>query len=570
MLAPTSLRFAVFVLFAMVCARLGAGQQPSADVQTPDQPGKSKTAKAEKPSEPPKLPVIADEPKTVDPADFMPKTLAQKATVDLSDSSLIEVVNWLKEKQGIDALLDTRAMTDAGLLPTEPISDRLNDQPIYFLLNRLDAVDMDWYVKDGIVHLAPKGEIEHFTTAPYNIGDLLDAEYDAEAIVEMIESTVATTTWENVGGSGAISILGDVLFVRQTDDVQRQVKGALAALRKHGRMTFFYDPPQHAVIRENLEQPVSVDFMDTPLETAVAELAEKTEVDIRLEMRALRDARIRRREPITLSLEDYPLKTVLQVTLKELDLTYHLRDGALWVTTPEATVFKTAVYDVRDLCRDEGESDALEDAITSQAEPSSWEDVGGPGAIAFAKPGTMVVSHTENMLLETLALLETYRAALRASKPRDRDAAYENEVITQYYRMDATAAADLAQNLPKLVAPETWRTEARPDAVGTILRMASSPEILTETADGETPYAAFLEKQAVLVITHTRASHDKIAEVIGRVENGDPRFSGGNPMMMGGGMGGMGGFGGGFYALPITQPGAPPYRSNATNPACSK
>ncbi|MGM0490693.1 MAG: hypothetical protein ACQESR_28535, partial [Planctomycetota bacterium] len=45
---------------------------------------------------------------------------------------------------------------------------------------------------------------------------------------------------------------------------------------------------------------------------------------------------------------------------------------------------------VRDLCRDSDESDALRDAIRSQAAPDSWGQVGGPGSIQFAKPGTMV------------------------------------------------------------------------------------------------------------------------------------------------------------------------------------
>ena len=59
-------------------------------------------------------------------------------------------------------------------------------------------------------------------------------------------------------------------------------------------------------------------------------------------------------------------------------------------------------------------------------------------------------------------------------------------------------------------------------------------------------------EQAVLIVSHTRATHDDIAKVIGRVQAGDPRVSEGGGMG-GGGMGGGGGFGGGFFKVPSSK-----------------
>jgi len=500
------------------------------------------------------LPVIADEPKTIDPAMLMPEALTKPATGDLSDSSLIELIDWLREEQGIVVLLNKQALSDIDMLPSEPVSDRLDGDPVYFLLNRLHALDLDWYFEDAIVHIASAAEAEdRLTTTPHNIGDLLDAGHETNELMELIESVVAPTTWESVGGPGALSSLGDVLFVRQTDRVQRKVQGLFAALRKHGRMTFILDPPQHAAFRQKLTEPVSVDFRDTPLETAVETLAEKSTVDIRLDQPALREIRIRQREPVTLTLGECKLETVLQAMLVDLDLTWLLRDGVLWVTSREEaeTFLKTAVYDVRDLCRDEDESEALRDAITSQAAPVAWDEVGGPGSIEFAKPGTMVVLNEERILLEILDLLETYRTALRSSKPRDRDAAYEEEVITVYYRMHAAVADDLAVKLPELVNPDSWQDETHPDAPGKIVRIASPPEVLAAGAASKAAAkgqpgatAALVAEQAVLIITQRRATHREIDEVIRRVEEGDASTRAGFGM---GGMGGAG-FGGGFLS----------------------
>lgn len=504
------------------------------------------------------LPAIADEPKTVDPATLMPESLTKLATCDLSDSSLIELIDWLREKQGIVVLLNKQALSDIGMLPSEPVSDHLDSEPVYFLLNRLRALNLKWYLEDGIVHIGPAAEVEsRLTTTPHNIGDLLDAGYERDTLMELIEEVVAPASWGTVGGLGALSALGDVLFVRQTDGAEREVLGLLAALREHGRMTFSLDPPQHAVFRQKLSHPVSVDFRDTPLETAVEELAEKSNADIRLDRPALREIRIRQREPVTLALDECKLETVLAAMLMDLELTWLLRDGVLWITSRQEaeTFLKAAVYDVRDLCRDSDESDALRDAIRSQAAPDSWGQVGGPGSIQFAKPGTMVVLNEECILLQVLDLLQTYRTALRSSKPRDRDAAHEQEVITVYYRMHAAVADDLAVKVPELVSPDSWQDQAHPEAPGNIVRVASPPELLAlEVArDNGAKHPAGtvrgpLTEQAVLIITQRRAAHREIESVIRRVEQGDGSTGAGPET------GGMGGFGGGFFALPPNSP----------------
>jgi hypothetical protein len=334
----------------------------------------------------------------------------------------------------------------------------------------------------------------------------------------------------------------------------------LAALRNHARQTFVLDPLQHLVLRQKLEANVSVDFLDTPLEAAVRQLAADSRIDIRLDMPALREIRVREREPVTLKLADRKLKTVLQAMVSDLNWTWILRDGVLWITNPDRTdtFLKTAVYDVRDLCRDEDESAALLDAVTSQAASDTWEETtGGAGTIGFARPGTLVIHNLESVLMEVLELLETYRTALRASKPRDRNAVDPQEVITHYYRLHANVAESLVRLLPELVQPDTWGNETAPEAKGEIILAASPPDLssagqLAKAAPGSdsADAHALVVSRAVLIIRQTRAAHDEIAEVIQRVESGDPVE--GDPVegAAGGMMGGMGGFGGGFFSVP--------------------
>jgi hypothetical protein len=416
-------------------------------------------------------------------------------------------------------------------------------------------LDLAWYFEDGILHITSREKAkERRTTHPHNIGDLLDAGYAGDDLLNVIESTVDYDSWQQYGGEGSADLLGDVMFVRQTDEVHRKVQGLLTALRKFGRQTFVLDPSRHLVLRGKLKQNVSVGFADTPLEAAVKKLSKDAGADIRLDRSAMRELRVREREPISLKLTDCKLETALQAMTANLKLTWILRDGVVWITGPKQAEghHKTAVFDVRDLCRDESESEALIRALTMGASPDHWQQYGGEGIVCVAKPGVLVVCNQERILMEVLDLLETYRKALRASRPRKRDQVDPKEVITIYYRLHANVAKDLETMLPWLVRPDTWKgtVGAKVEAPGEITRVASPPELSgvggkAAPTDGPLGYA--VSGRAVLIIRQTRETHDEIDEVIRRIEMGDRRPGSAKPTS--GGMG-MGGFGGGFLSVP--------------------
>lgn len=477
---------------------------------------------------------IPDEPKTVDPAGFLPEKLAAPVTAQFPDSSLAEIVKWLREEQQLAVLLDERALSEAGLLVSEPLVERLDNAPLYLLLNRLRAIGLAWFVEDDVVQITTeKAAEEHMLTRPYNVGDLIDAGFDTDSIMDTILSATEGPWLDIDGVGGTNEVLGDVMFVRQSDAMHHEVGGLLSALRRHGRRTFTLDPPQHETLRQKLEQNVSVAFRDMPLLAAVEELARQVEADIRLDLQSLQDIGIRDRQPVSLTLADRKLSTILQVLLGGHGLTWLIRDGVLWITTRDHAdeVMKTAIFDVRDLCRDGDESLALMDAIQNQTE-GPWLDVDGVGGtMTDPKAGVLIVRQTERQLESVLELLESYRTALLASKPRSRPETDTNELMTYFYRVETATADDLERLLPLLVEPASWRTELTPQAGGTILRATSKSE----------QSAAYLVPQTVLIIRQTRKLHDEIAKTIHKVESGDlpaPEF---------GGVGGMGGFGGGGF-----------------------
>ena len=401
---------------------------------------------AQKPAEEfqrPELPEIPDEPKTVDPATLVPRMLAQKVTVEFQNTSLKEVADWMKTNAGVTVVFDTQQFgTNGSLLDT--VSETLNDEPLYLLFNRLSSLGLAWYEEDDLVYVTSIAAARaRMVTRSYSLSDLIDAGYETAALSEVIMRLIPEGNW-NLGGSngdpsvGQLEWLADVLFVRQNEEIHRKMLGLLEALRQPSRIRFAYDPPQHEALREALQENLSVEFEDTPLTEVVAQLVAQTEVDIRLDAAALRTLRIRDREPISLTLADRKLSSVLRVLLARLKLTWTIDDGVLWITdeTRADRNFKVAVFRVDDLCQDQSEMTALFQAVQNQTS-GRWNDGTGTlnvnvGEISGPKVGIMVVRQTEPVLHQIDQLLTNYRAALLQSKPRKKEGESPEDVITQY------------------------------------------------------------------------------------------------------------------------------------------
>ena len=173
---------------------------------------------------------------------------------------------------------------------------------------------------------------------------------------------------------------------------------------------------------------------------------------------------------------------------------------------------------------------------------------------------TRGLRNSRRTLDDLLKLLESYRAALRISKPREVAEVDPKELITKYYRLQTDIAIDLEKLLPELIQPETWKSVARPEATGTIRNVSSKSGLLgvggvdvrSTVPQGKTE--AVVVANSVLIIRQSREIHDAIDKVFNKIQFGDAGDVlkpvsgnvGANPAGMGGGMGGMGGGMGGM------------------------
>jgi hypothetical protein len=104
-------------------------------------------------------------------------------------------------------------------------------------------------------------------------------------------------------------------------------------------------------IEKALMRPVTLEVVETPLDKVVEQLARQFDVDIRLDLKALNDVGIDSSTPVYSKVTNLPLRFALDRLLRELQLTWTIRSGTLFVTTPEEaeTLLTTRVYNVSSL-----------------------------------------------------------------------------------------------------------------------------------------------------------------------------------------------------------------------------
>lgn len=485
---------------------------------------------------------IAEDPRTIDPVEILPEILTKKVTADFKDWSLRELTEWLQQTLEVSVLLDVPSLSDEGISELEPVIGKSIDEPVYQLLERvLEPLEMGYYVEDEVLHLSSLTAIQEILVSEtYNLTPWIELEYDPEDIVQLIINETEGP-WEEIEGVGGVcQILGDVLFIRQTQKVQYEVQGLLQALLAPARQTLVLQNVDHLKYADRVQDAtVTVDFNRTPFFNVIVELSMQTGIPMYMDEQNLNDEGINIRQPINLELNDVKLKTVFQA----LDVEPLPKNGRLYVTTEVAAEEQevTAVYDVRDLSRDINEAGALVAAIINQTS-GPWEEIEGVGGtLSTPKHSVLVVRQTLKMQREVAELLNIYREALRASKPREIKKKDPNEILTHYYRMPTEMAESLSDALLELVTPESWHRN-NPDKKGTLLLVRSKPEIqIDDSGEG----TAVSVPHSVLIVKQTEAVQQEVAKVIYRVSEGDDSQGGAAPMG-GGGFGG-GGFGGGGF-----------------------
>lgn len=174
-------------------------------------------------------------------------------------------------------------------------------------------------------------------------------------------------------------------------------------------------------LREKLEQPVSCEFVDTPLIEAAKFLGEKAGIEIRIDSSSLEDIGLAADVPVNLSLQNVRLKTVLmllRMTVADGDEIGYLIDGDRIIIRSLPSIndhLRIAFYPCADLLFDASSDgpqyDSLIHLLESCVAAYSWERIGGPAVIRPQSNG-LVISQTD----DGHEMVAAFLAAIREAK----------------------------------------------------------------------------------------------------------------------------------------------------------
>ncbi|HEV3344006.1 MAG TPA: hypothetical protein VG125_26765, partial [Pirellulales bacterium] len=166
--------------------------------------------------------------------------LGETTAADFETKPFSEVVEALEQKHKIQIQFDHKAISDAGVGTDTPMTVRLQGVTLRSLLRlMLHELDLTYLVGDGYLRITSKTEAENMLRVKvYPVRDLVtpDSEFrpplpkerhgqeDYQSLIELITTTVAPTTWDEVGGPGSIQQYrkSHSITFSQTEDVHAE------------------------------------------------------------------------------------------------------------------------------------------------------------------------------------------------------------------------------------------------------------------------------------------------------------------------------------------------------------
>ena len=500
---------------------------------------------------------------------LLPRQLNEWTQMQFEDVPLVEALTFLSDLHDFPIVIDELAFNDNGIdtdLPVsmsithpEELTEALQQEGIsqkeslelrerYFhhlvplhlgLTWLLKPHQLDWYVEDEVLHI---------TTEDAGNEDQIVRSYPIRRLVKSgiapsrIFDTVMLMTdgeWEDIDGSGGtLSVVGDVLTVRHSYQMHRQVEALLAALSQHSPWHYVEHPQRHVLQLELLEQTVDgIDFVDAPLRDVIEYMTLATGTPLRLDETALNEEGIAGDEPVTLRLPDRPLRTALKLVLDPLQLTVIVQDGVLTVTSYEVesneAAMHTVIYDVREIeaaADPPGTNQTRLQAVVESIQNTTdyWEEIDGAGGVLDTPGGgRLVVRHTDTEHRQIRELLAAHRRLLKEDDQNVLKSPSSEEVETRFYRVPADSAEDLLTTIPELVARESWIVPQFPEdprQIGVIRKVAVGERVTETQESGSGDQKAgqpkkqriqrTVVKESVLIIRNTRAVHMEIDQLL--------------------------------------------------------
>ncbi len=178
--------------------------------------------------------------------------------------------------------------------------------------------------------------------------------------------------------------------------VLQKAKQALAEGRKPQPPTARMHNEAEQWINATLSDETSITFIETPLQEAMQTLSAQHEIPIVIDRRALEEIGLDADVGVTIDLRNVSLRSALRLMLRDLELTYMIKDEVMQITSLEAAEnhLVLAMYVLPDNLA--AKADQVIKVLTATVVPDTWDTLGGPST-ALAIDHVLVISTTSDV-----------------------------------------------------------------------------------------------------------------------------------------------------------------------------
>lgn len=164
---------------------------------------------------------------------------------EFTETPLRDVLHVVRDVLDVPMAIDFKAFEDAGVDSEAPVTFAAQAPSARAALRQvLDPFDLTWTVRDECLLITTKDRAaESLTQRLYPIPcgvTVASSSLDFVSLIDLVMNTIEPTTWNVVGGSGAIMILAEppMLVVSQTEEVHDKIEALLGTLHAKGGVEF--------------------------------------------------------------------------------------------------------------------------------------------------------------------------------------------------------------------------------------------------------------------------------------------------------------------------------------------
>ena len=385
----------------------------------------------------PKEPPAAPEPARIEVSIGEPLPERERLTDDAAREALLKTVTIDLPKRPLEALLQEIQKQigrpidmDRSLLENPDFDTRWemslrvrNITALSALRHALRLFHGVVEIRNGRISVSAEGDDVSLSSKLYDVTGL----GKPADLIPLIEQTVATDTWQGVGGRGflaPVNVKGKQwVLAYSTTDVHWEIEALLDAFRDlaAGQGGLDGRPIELGPILESmqrthatLDRKISFSVKDQSLGEVLDDLQSKLGVNVFVDRKYIVEEGIDLDKKITLDLKDVAARDVLRAVLEPALLAWYLEDEIVVINVAVTACNKlgTRIFDLSQL----PPFPELKKVIMDSIDPDTWDEVGGAGLLLETTVGgrpVLIIRQSQYQFEQIESLLKAVQHILR-------------------------------------------------------------------------------------------------------------------------------------------------------------